>query len=75
MPIYEYVCGDCGTPFELLVRGGKTPTCPSCESENLERQLSLPRVKSSSTKDLAMRAAKEEGCEPGQGPDARTDPI
>ena len=59
MPIYEYVCGDCGTQFELLVRGGKTPSCPSCESENLDRQLSLPRVKSSSTKDMAMRAAKK----------------
>lgn len=59
MPIYEYTCRDCGLDFERLVLGRKTPTCPGCESENLERRLSLPRVKSSSTHDLALRAAKK----------------
>ena len=59
MPIYEYTCRDCGLDFERLVLGRKTPTCPGCESENLERRLSLPRVKSSSTHDLARRAAKK----------------
>lgn len=59
MPIYEYTCQDCGLDFERLVLGGKTPTCPECESERLERRISLPRVKSSSTHDMAMRAAKK----------------
>ena len=59
MPIYEYTCRDCELDFERLVLGRTTPTCPECESENLERRLSLPRVKSSSTHDLAMRAAKK----------------
>ncbi len=58
MPIYEYTCRDCGRELELLVRGGKSPSCPACRSENLERKLSLPRVKSSSTRAMAMRAAK-----------------
>ena len=60
MPIYEYRCLDCNHDFELLVRGaGAVPACPSCKSEKLERRLSLPRVKSSTTRGMAMRAAKK----------------
>ena len=60
MPIYEYTCLGCGREFELLVRGtGATPACPSCKSEELERRMSLPRVKSSTTRGMAMRAAKK----------------
>lgn len=59
MPIYEYSCKACDHQFEALIRGQKTPVCPSCQSEDLERLLSLPRVKSDSTRDLAMRAAKK----------------
>jgi putative FmdB family regulatory protein len=59
MPIYEYSCKACGHEFEALIRGQKTPACPSCESEELERLLSLPRIKSEGTRDLAMRAAKK----------------
>ena len=58
MPIYEYTCLDCASDFERLVLGGKTPTCPDCGSENLERRMSLPRVKSSTTRGMAMRAAQ-----------------
>jgi putative FmdB family regulatory protein len=41
MPIFEYVCGDCSSRFELIVRGPETPHCPSCESDNLQKQLSV----------------------------------
>ena len=58
MPIYEYACQACGHEFETLVLRGETTTCPSCQSEDLERLLSLPAVRSESTHDLAMRAAK-----------------
>jgi putative FmdB family regulatory protein len=58
MPIYEYVCRSCAHEFELLVRKGKTPACTSCGATELERRLSLPSVKSESTKSQAMRAAK-----------------
>ena len=60
MPIYEYTCLGCGRDFEILVRGtGTAPACPSCKSEELERRLSLPRVRSSTTRGMAMRAAKQ----------------
>ena len=60
MPIYDYACRACGHEFEALTRGSssKPPTCPECQSEDAERLLSLPRVKSETTNDLAMRAAK-----------------
>ena len=42
MPIYEYVCRDCGEQFEWLSRDGEKPSCPSCGQESLTKQLSLP---------------------------------
>ncbi len=58
MPIYEYSCRACSNQFEALVRGSKVPLCPKCESADLERLLSLPIVKSETTRDMGMRAAK-----------------
>ena len=42
MPIYEYVCGDCGENFETLVLkpGQDQVHCPKCGKSNLEQQLS-----------------------------------
>lgn len=41
MPIYAYHCRECGESFQTLVRSGETAVCPSCESEQLDQQLSL----------------------------------
>ena len=59
MPIYEYSCEACGHEFETLVLGKTKPECPSCQSQDLKRLLSLPQVHSSSTRDKSMRAAKK----------------
>ena len=42
MPIYEYKCEDCGTPFEKLVRASDPagPACPSCGTAKVTQQLS-----------------------------------
>jgi putative FmdB family regulatory protein len=58
MPIYEYTCQSCSHEFEALVRRGKTPACPSCGKEKLERRFSLPNVSSETTRAQSMRAAK-----------------
>ena len=58
MPIYEYACQACGREFETLVLGREEPSCPSCQSRDLDRLLSLPSVRSSTTRDMAMRAAR-----------------
>ncbi len=59
MPVYEYVCNDCARQFEVLLLRKDTAACPSCEGVDLKRMLSAPRVKSSTTRELAMRAAKK----------------
>jgi putative FmdB family regulatory protein len=66
MPIYEYVCRSCSHEFEALVRGSKPPSCPQCKSEELEKKFSLPALKSDTTRDLAMRAAKKRDKAQGQ---------
>jgi len=40
MPIYEFVCPDCGYAFEDLVRAGERPDCPECGSERAEKRFS-----------------------------------
>jgi putative FmdB family regulatory protein len=43
MPIYEYLCGDCGTKFEKLIRRSAdtdTLVCPSCGQQHLQQELS-----------------------------------
>ena len=40
MPIFEYLCEDCGHKFERLVRrpGVDEVLCPSCGQSHLEQQ-------------------------------------
>jgi putative FmdB family regulatory protein len=41
MPIFEYLCEDCGNKFEKLVRNGANGiNCPSCGQERLQQQFS-----------------------------------
>lgn len=40
MPIYEYLCEDCGTKFEKLMRNGDSVACPSCGEAHLKPELS-----------------------------------
>jgi putative FmdB family regulatory protein len=41
MPIYEFVCMQCESHFEELVRVGETSDCPDCGSSNVRKQLSV----------------------------------
>jgi putative FmdB family regulatory protein len=42
MPIYEYVCDDCGARYERIVMSQKQSiTCPKCESAKHTIQLSV----------------------------------
>lgn len=43
MPIFEFVCEDCGEPFEELLRSASAideVTCPRCHSEQVRKQIS-----------------------------------
>jgi putative FmdB family regulatory protein len=58
MPIYEYLCKDCGRPFEKIVpRYDSQVDCAYCNSANVEKQLSVFAVASSSTGE-----ASDAGC-------------
>lgn len=49
MPIYEYHCGTCEADFEMLVTARTQVQCPSCESADVERLLSVFGMKSGNT--------------------------
>jgi putative FmdB family regulatory protein len=57
MPIFEYVCQDCGKDFERIVpRHDSTTDCPHCHSERLEKQLSVFAVSGGGESDSAFEA-------------------
>jgi putative FmdB family regulatory protein len=42
VPIYEYVCMECESHFEELVRMGEDAlSCPDCGAANVRRQVSV----------------------------------
>jgi putative FmdB family regulatory protein len=60
MPIFEYLCNDCGRPFEKIVLRHDSPAdCIHCNSENVEKQLSVFAV-AGPAKDF--NAAADAGC-------------
>lgn len=71
MPLFEYVCKKCGHQFEALVMGTTNPTCLSCQSKKLEKQLSVFAVSSRGGNDAPREAAAPCGtCGDPRGPGA-----
>ena len=62
MPIFEYACLECDKRFESLVLSSSedAPRCPSCESDKLEKQLSVFAV--SNGNGAAAAAEAPEAC-------------
>ena len=49
MPIFEFVCSQCGNPFEELVRSSSAVDeviCPACHSTDVRKKVSLFASKS-----------------------------
>ncbi len=46
MPIYEFVCSQCGHEFEKILSFSATsmPACANCGSDNVERQMGRPAI-------------------------------
>lgn len=61
MPIYEYICKDCGHAFEKLVpRVYTSVECEKCSSSNVEKQFSVfGTTATSQTAAPACAAAKD----------------
>jgi putative FmdB family regulatory protein len=66
MPIYEYVCTNCGERTEVIQRVGEKPvaSCPHCGKRALKKAISAPAIQFKGSgwyvTDYA-RAKKEEG--------------
>ncbi len=69
MPLYEYVCADCGQPFEKMMRFSEMnqqPNCPTCSGTNTKKQISLFASSVSSSASLAS-AGGSASCGTGGG--------
>ena len=67
MPIYEYLCDDCGTKFERLVRSSQASAgveCPACGETHVTEQLSRfsAPASGSSTRGDAMPSCPSGMC-------------
>jgi putative FmdB family regulatory protein len=70
MPIFEYRCRECGHPFETLVTAGRQPACPTCASQNLDKQISVFAVSGARSQEPALPAGACGRCGDPRGPGA-----
>jgi len=68
MPIFEYICKECGHHFEAVVMGSKKAECPSCQGAKLEQQLSTFAVGPNKTSSPRPSAGPCGGCGDPRGP-------
>jgi putative FmdB family regulatory protein len=68
MPIFEYICKECGRHFEALVMGSKRAECPSCRSAKLQQQLSTFAVGPNKTASPRPSAGPCGSCGDPRGP-------
>ena len=69
MPLFEYICRDCAQAFETLVTASRQPACPVCDSQSLEKQLSVFAV-SVTSRTTAPAAGPCGTCGDPRGPGA-----
>jgi putative FmdB family regulatory protein len=59
VPLFDFRCRACGQTTEhLLRRDSPAPTCPECDSADLERLVSLATVSSPQTQRAARRSLR-----------------
>lgn len=63
MPIYEYVCNECGQRFEQIVMSKSQPiACPKCASKKHTLQLSVFAAPGNGNKSNAESSPSGGGC-------------
>lgn len=68
MPLFDYVCNDCGRTTEILsFEPSDTPKCPACGSGNMEKLMSAHSSMSGPAK-FSMPGPGDTGC-CGSSPD------
>lgn len=67
MPLFDYLCLDCGNTTEILVSGSDTvPSCAGCGSANVKRMLSAPSPLSGASRSVLPGPGDTPCC--GHGP-------
>lgn len=73
MPIYEYVCSDCGHQFEKLQKMSDAPLrdCPACAKQSLKKKISAPgfRLSGSGWYETDFKSDKQKNLSKGDGAD------
>ncbi len=70
MPIFEYICKNCGKDFEAIIYGAQEPACPKCASTRLEQQLSRFAVVGEKANGLSSTPGPCGSCGDPRGPGA-----
>jgi putative FmdB family regulatory protein len=68
MPIYEFVCADCGHPFEqLVISSSKTAevACPTWTSQNVTKKLSTFASKLTGGSSFSFGSSSSSSCSTG----------
>lgn len=67
MPIYEYVCADCGKKFDYLARtlADAPADCPACGSKQITKAFSAFQTRTAGAGEGCAHAA---GCPHAHGP-------
>lgn len=64
MPMFEYICKDCGNRFEELRKANEADLpleCPRCKSKNTKRLISLFGTSSGSTNGASSSPVRKFG--------------
>ncbi len=76
MPIYEYVCNDCGHGFEALQKMSDAPLrdCPACEKSALKKKISAPgfRLSGSGWYETDFKSGNQKNLSKGDSADKNT---
>lgn len=76
MPIYEYVCNECGHDFEALQKMSDAPLldCPACEKSALKKKISAPsfRLSGSGWYETDFKSDNQKNLSKGDSVDKNT---
>ena len=76
MPIYEYVCNECGHELEALQKMSDAPLsdCPACDNPDLKKKISAPgfRLSGSGWYETDFKSDKQKNLSQGDSADKDT---
>jgi putative FmdB family regulatory protein len=60
VPLYDFICQQCGLRFEALIRRHiDDPFCPGCQGRDLTKLISMFAVDSSDMRVRALKSGRE----------------